>query len=226
MFLDKNPILYAGLFQVIKRGTAKILEETEEGIFLQDTVGGAYMMASGHPDTDIRWLKKHEASDYHLFSVFDLETAEFIKERYGLSGTLECFQAAFLSDEMPAMDGRIGIREATEDDIQMILEHYDRLEDWELKKIIERKELFIGVEKSEIGFVGMHLEGSIGLLEVFPEYRRKGYGLELEKFMVSHILEKKLIPFGQVETDNEKSLMLQKKLGMTISGEKVYWLFG
>ena len=179
MFLDKNPILYAGLFQVIKRGTAKILEETEEGIFLQDTVGGAYMMASGHPDTDIRWLKKHEASDYHLFSVFHLETAEFIKERYGLSGTLECFQAAFLSDEMPAMDGRIGIREATEDDIQMILEHYDRLEDW-----------------------------------------------ELEKFMVSHILEKKLIPFGQVETDNEKSLMLQKKLGMTMSGEKVYWLFG
>ena len=76
----KNPILYAGLFQVIKRGTAKILEETEEGIFLQDTVGGAYMMASGHPDTDIRWLKKHEASDYHLFSVFHLETAEFIKD--------------------------------------------------------------------------------------------------------------------------------------------------
>ena len=73
MFLDKNPILYAGLFQVIKRGTAKILEETEEGIYLQDTVGGAYMMASGHPDTDIRWLKKHEASDYHLFSVFHLE---------------------------------------------------------------------------------------------------------------------------------------------------------
>ena len=100
MFLEKDPVLYAGLLQVIKRVTAKILEEN-------------------------------------------------IKERYGLSGTLECFQAAFLSDEMPAMDGRIGIRVATEDDIQMILEHYDRLEDW-----------------------------------------------ELEKFMVSHILEKKLIPFG------------------------------
>ena len=38
MNLETNPVLYAGLIQIRKRGTAEILEETENGIFLLDTV--------------------------------------------------------------------------------------------------------------------------------------------------------------------------------------------
>ena len=33
------------------------------------------------------------------------------------------------------------------------------------------------------GFIGIHTEGSIGLLFVLPEQRRKGYAEELESFM-------------------------------------------
>lgn len=69
------------------------------------------------------------------------------------------------------------------------------------------------------------MEGSIGLLEVMPEYRRKGYGVELESFMISHMLQQNLMPFGQIEVANDKSLGLQHKLGMQISQEKVYWIF-
>ncbi|MBE5905217.1 MAG: hypothetical protein E7277_00285 [Lachnospiraceae bacterium] len=31
------------------------------------------------------------------------------------------------------------------------------------------------------GFVGEHLEGSIGLLHVMPKFRRKGYAMALQK---------------------------------------------
>ena len=65
----------------------------------------------------------------------------------------------------------------------------------------------------------------MGLLEIFPAFRRKGYGAELESFMISRMLERGLLPYCQVEVDNEKSLALQWKLGMTVSREKVYWVF-
>jgi ribosomal protein S18 acetylase RimI-like enzyme len=61
----------------------------------------------------------------------------------------------------------------------------------ELKEIIRRRELFIGLYNQEIiGFIGQHLEGSIGLLEIFPTYRGNGYGTELESYLIAHMLKK------------------------------------
>ena len=48
---------------------------------------------------------------------------------------------------------------------------------------------------------------------------------ELEKRMINLMLKRNLLPFCQIEVDNVKSLSLQKKLGMSLSQEKVYWLF-
>jgi len=69
------------------------------------------------------------------------------------------------------------------------------------------------------------LEGSIGLLEIFPEYRRLGYGTALESFLVNQMLEKGQVPFGLIEVNNKNSIDLQNKLGFKISEDKVYWLF-
>ena len=76
-----------------------------------------------------------------------------------------------------------------------------------------------------VGFVGKHLEGTMGILEILPKHRRKGYGTELEKFMINHVLEKGITPFCQVESGNEKSFKLQLKLGLKESSKRVYWLF-
>lgn len=68
-------------------------------------------------------------------------------------------------------------------------------------------------------------EGSIGILEVLDEYRGRGFGSALEKFMVNRILEKGQTPFAQISVDNQVSMDLQRKLGFEISTERVYWLF-
>ena len=106
------------------------------------------------------------------------------------------------------------------------MNYYQKLSEEELRKIIERENLFMAVHNEKpVGFVGEHLEGSMGLLEILPDCRRKGYGTELESFMISHILKQNLIPYCQVEVDNDKSLELQRKLGLIISKEKLYWIF-
>lgn len=226
MFINNNVILYAGIKQIIDRKTAIILEQNEHGVFLQDTLSQAYMIATDDIHQTIAWLEKHEYLHYQLCVVFQDKAADFIKKKYQLTECLECYQAVYLPNNIDIHSTQLQIKKATKHDLPIIQTYYHRLEECELVKIIEKNQLFLGYYQSQlIGFIGMHLEGSMGLLEVFPQYRKRGFGRELEKYMIAYILEQKLIPYCQVETDNEKSLLLQQKLGLTISKEKVYWLF-
>ena len=64
----------------------------------------------------------------------------------------------------------------------------------------------------------------MGLLLIFPEYRRRGYAEELEGYMTNVILSEGRVPYAHIIEDNYKSVNLQKKLGFSVADEKVYWL--
>jgi GNAT superfamily N-acetyltransferase len=74
------------------------------------------------------------------------------------------------------------------------------------------------------GFIGRHSEGSIGLLEVLPEFRRRGIAEALLSDAINRELALGHIPFGQVVWDNGPSLALQKKVGSEISEGHLYWM--
>ena len=76
-----------------------------------------------------------------------------------------------------------------------------------------------------VGFIGEHLEGSMGILYVFPAYRHKGYGAALQKQMIASTMDRGFVPFGQVEKSNLASLRLQEKLGMTRSDNLIVWMW-
>ena len=118
----------------------------------------------------------------------------------------------------------LNVRIASIKDLSFILNHYTLLEEWEIRKIISMNHLFIGYKDNiPVGFIGLHLEGSMGLLYILKEYRGNGYGIELEMFLVNRLLFENKIPFGQVETTNTISISLQKKLGFTFTDKKQYW---
>lgn len=62
------------------------------------------------------------------------------------------------------------------------------------------------------GFIGNHEEGSIWMLEVFPEYMGKGIGSTLQIAATNDALVKKRYPYGQVIETNLASIALQKSL--------------
>lgn len=225
-YTNTNHLLYAGLIQSINRGTADILEKSEQGIFLRDTISDAFMLAVENTGMGIKWLKAHEDLNYKLVCVFQRPLADFVGRRYALTSMLDCFQAVYTRAEPPVLNQNIQIHVAADEDLKMIVDNYKMLDEQEIKKIIQRRELFIGTHDNKIvGFVGQHLEGSMGLLEILPMYRGNGYGTALESYMIAHMLERNLTPFCQVEADNYKSLGLQKKSGLTITDEHVFWLF-
>jgi GNAT superfamily N-acetyltransferase len=225
-FLQENFILHAGIIQVLRRGTAEVLEESPGGIFLRDTVSDTYMLTSRDAAEGIGWLKRHESRGYPLLALFQREITEFAGARYGLPMYLDCIQAVYDRPEPPKLQGSLSIRTASEADFQLVCDHYDLLDTGSIMENIRRGHVFIGeAGGAAVGFVGQHSEGSMGMLEILPEHRGRGYGTELEGWLIRWTLEQGLIPFCQVEYTNEKSLGLQKKLGLTLSHEHMYWLW-
>ena len=140
-----------------------------------------------------------------------------------------CYQAAWLAEEppeLPPFDGKLrplGLEWAP-----FIFAHYGKSDIGGLPHIEEAvRQGMLGafVDGELAGFVGFHPEGSIGLLEVLPPYRRRGLGEVLLLGAVRLALERGQYAFGQVLVDNAPSLALQKKAGLTVSEDTLYWLF-
>ena len=64
----------------------------------------------------------------------------------------------------------------------------------------------------------------MGMLEVFPPYRGHGRGLARESFQINRYLSQGRVPFDQVIVGNEKSMGLQRKVGMELSKDTMSWL--
>ena len=88
-----------------------------------------------------------------------------------------------------------------------------------------RSEMF-GIDENGrlAAFAGTHAEGSMGMLEVLPDYRRRGMGEALEACLIARQLEKGWVPFCQIFDGNEPSLRLQKKLGLKLASGRLYWI--
>lgn len=223
-YLEQDPLTNVGIIQVIQRGTADFLNVTAEGVLLQDQISKAYMLSTAHKELARMWMK--DVSECGLLQVCQGENVDFFMEKYGLTTKLDCYQMVYTKKEFLSLEGELEIAEPTDTEMTLIRQVYDKLTDEELAQIRQLHHLYVGHKEGiPVGFIGSHLEGSIGLLEILPEYRRKGYGSELEKFMFNKFLEWGLTPYGQVEEWNEKSYQLQQKMGLEVAPNRVYWIF-
>ena len=250
MDLYKDYLGNAGILQIIRRGTAEMLEENESGIFIRDTLGGSYMLKTDNPKEGIEWLKKHEHRNYELMTLHEDEVVDYAKSQYNVVEEMRCYQGVWTKDKAPERKGILDFRVATNDDAPFLREHYHDWTDEYGYKVIATRELFIakipandgdadgsaegtagtdcGVASTagtEIGFIGRHLEGATGWLFVLPEYRNRGFAEEMEAFMCERTLSQGLISFGHVEVGNEKSMNLQKKIGIEFWDGLLSWLY-
>ena len=223
--IDTGRIEFLGLDRVLKRGTGEILCEQEAALLIRDSVSGAVLLACDDAAAGLSVLERHLDDSCRLLMVSDLSFGRTAFEKYGFSEGLEGFQAAYYGDP-PAPDPRLSVRTAELGDLPLLLSCYDLISPEELKQVVERRSVLLGYVSGQlVGFIGEHLEGSMGLLYIFPEFRRRGYGAALEKRLIAKTMEAGFVPFGQVETGNAESLRLQKKLGMTVSEKPILWMW-
>lgn len=223
--MDISGIDYLGIDRVLRRGSGKIIVETDDALFIRDHISGAYMLACKNAEKGLPLLDRHIGEDCDLLMVSDRTLGNVAFERFGFSEKLECFQVAYYGKK-PSITSELTIRAADENDLAMLIENYQLVSPDELGKLVRRKNILLGYYQDHlIGFIGEHLEGSMGILYVFPEYRHRGYGAVLQRHLIVKTMEEGYIPFGQVEKGNQVSLNLQKKIGMTQSDDLMVWMW-
>lgn len=222
-YLLKDPLSYIDMLEPLRRGTADITYAGDDGVVIYERVSQTCMIAMEKTE---KCQSVVDVGKYNLFAVHQKNISEWIKQKGKFSHTVEVYQTSYNKKETIA-DCFDTISVLDSDYTDKVYENYDTMDDREyIETLIDRKHLWGIFEEGNLaGFIGEHLEGSMGLLEVLPQYRRKGYGYKLESFLINHFLKLNEVPFCQVITDNVKSLALQRKIGMDISDRTVIWVF-
>ena len=223
--MDIHGIDYLGLDRVLRRGSGEIIASQDHALLIHDSISGAYLLACEDVTIGIPLLDRYVGSDCDLLMVSNESLGKAAFERYAFSDKLECYQVAYYVEKPPA-DALLSVRTADEQDLPMLMENYHLISSEELEQVVRRRSILLGyVQGQLVGFIGEHLEGSMGLLYVFPEYRHRGFGAALQKHLMAKTMAEGFIPFGQVEKENQASLNLQKKIGMTQSENLIVWMW-
>lgn len=227
--LNRDPVLYLDLTEAVRRGDGRVLGAAPHGALVAFTnlIDGpdyGYTMFADNMET-ARSLCALIPPDPGFITVHERNYLDLLKKCFGFSEINACWQAAYLhTAHLPLPELGVEVRQLETPHLSTVCANY-QLEDKDyLGWLISRGALYGAFNGDTLlAFAGCHAEGSIGLLEVLPQYRRQGLATLLQSHMINLELSRGHIPYGQVFDGNEPSLALQRSLGMVQSMNRLYW---
>lgn len=221
-YLNRDYLLNVDIIESLRRGDSEVLRAENDGVLVREKEGYLYFLSC---DTVEAAKRLTDGYDIHLCVLHGCEHIDEIAPILGLNHGRECFQVAYTKSE-PADEGNADIRVLTPDYAEFAAGVYGHGDADEMaQQMAEGTVWGIFVDNKIAGFMGRHGEGSMGMLEILPEYRRRGLALMLEAGYINAVRALGEIPYGQVYTDNIASLELQKKLGLDASKGHICWMW-
>lgn len=219
-WLSRDPALYVSMTEPIRRGMTQKIVTSEQGVAI--ILSDVTMVGAEDLSAALSLIK--ETGDFRQLTVAGGALAQEVSKALGLELTCLCRQCVYWGKELLPVHEDIRPLDMTY--FQEILDGYHLFHDPDyIRERIEARVFYgVFVEDTLAGFVGEHTEGSMGMLEIFPAYRRRGLGYALECFEINRCLTRGWVPFDQVVVGNENSMSLQRKVGMELSGDTVSWL--
>lgn len=218
-----DPALYADMETYRRSGAWTVAYDSPTALWMRWDRGWLHAIAAFDPEEARDILQRIPEKDaIVLRGCAGLrETAEAC----GFSGCSPCRQVVYRGAPPPVRTALI-IRRPDEADYQKVSSSYSLGSEAELRAAFDGGDFLGGYLDGELaGFIGVHDEGSMGMLHVFEPYRRRGFGEALYAALIDHQLERGRLPFAQIFADNTASLALQRKMGLTVSHDFVYWMW-
>lgn len=224
-YLARQGLRCVDMMELLRRDGGAVRYAGPEGVLLWDKESGAWFLSAQSEETlgralplippEARLAACHE--DWYLSRL---------EARLGLKGRA-FFQSVWTKPQPPRLPPFQGVlRRLGPQWAETVAETYCQTfgdVDY-IRGAVERGMLGIFDGETLAGFIGVHDEGGLGMLEVLPPYRRRGYGLVLQLAIIRAALAEGRYAYGQVAEHNAASLALQQKAGMTVCPEKIYWL--
>ena len=224
-YLARQGLRCVDMLELLRRDGGAVCYAGEEGVLLWDKESGAWFLSAGREEdlTPALALIPPEAG---LATCHEDWYLPRLEARLGLEGRA-FFQSVWTKPQPPELPPFQGeLRRLGPEWAETVAQAYCQTfgdTDY-IRGAIDRGMLGIFDGEALAGFIGIHDEGSLGMLEVLPPYRRRGYGLVLQLAIIRAALAEGRYAYGQVAEDNAPSLALQRKAGMTVCPEKIYWL--
>lgn len=249
--LMKQKLLHIDMIELINRGRAVLCYENKLEFLLKDSGSGIFMYTNLNQEAEESFwdrVKGKRLEDTSILEEIFCLVVHQEKDAQRASSVLKlnsriypCYQAVYTTkeklpitglyrmDQKPTEQGVV-IHALSMADKDLVREYYDTVDSDAY--VIERIQsgAMYGAYRIEqdkeilLGFIGMHSEGSIGMLTVLPQYRGMHIGKALETYLINEELNLGYIPYGQVKPGNEVSMKLQKSLGLYFSKTPVYWV--
>lgn len=214
------------LFALLEHEGGRLLYDGSEGGVVCSADGGTIMTDITDGEVLQRVLDMLSLDKIESAVVKSEAACEAVKERFCLQGSQLCSQWVYEA-EAPAVEAA-PIFPLKMEHAQQAARHYGLFDDsidYITERIAAGRMWGIFEEDRLAGFIGTHAEGSMGMLEVLPAFRRQGYGMALERFLIAWQLSQGWTPFGQVVDGNEASIQLQKKAGLVRASLPTIWMF-
>ena len=214
----------ADMAEILRRGTGRLIYDKEDGAILlspDGTMLTSDMQDGAHLCALVRSLCPAVPE---VFSLKSAQAADTLLREFSLHGTMPCTQWVYEKAE-PPFPVTADIRPLTEKHADLAASVYHDGSGEYIRDRIENGALYGLFEGDALaGFAGFHGEGSMGMLEVLPAYRRRGYAMQLEAHLIATALRGGHTPYCHVVEGNEASLHLQRKMGLTCAELPAIWL--
>lgn len=225
--LEQEPLWHIDMLECLRRGRGEVVRfEGNTVLIRRNETPDSYLVTSDSPDAAEAAFAGLPVPRFVVGRGPGV--VERIGERFGMRLSSYCSNVAYLKQERLTWDcPGLVIRPFRVAEVPILLAHYDMEDEAEILDHIRRGELFAAEYEGKLaGFMGIHSDGSMGLLETFPAYRKLGIGRAIEKFFINYCLDRGWVPYGQVFLDNEASYSLQEHLGLAVDRTKpLCWCF-
>lgn len=216
--------LHADIFEAFSRGDAEVVYESADALLVRLVSCGLYMIAARDAALGRRLYDEASAAAGDDFEavVRGSDLPAYAAEIPGMGVSEPCTQIYY---DKPLCEHESGlvVRHPDERDFTRVAETYRMRED-ALREHFNSPQFYGGyLDGVFVGYMGAHSEGSLGMLHVFEEYRRRGYAEIISERVINARLADGHIPYVQVYTSNSASLALQHKLGAHFSRETITW---
>ena len=228
-YLERDKPIRVDMIEAIRRKTGTVLYAAPDAVLLQ-IPPGFYQLVGDTVEACERALDAAK-DDYFAFVAHNEVSREAVQKRYPqLNVCNPCWQAYYPKTESIPVPDVCEIRPFPVDQLPLLVSVYDPEADPEdYREAVEHGDVLAAYRDGEItGFIGFHEDGSGGMLEVLPKFRRLGIGSALEIALHNLALSRGWTPYGQIRVGNEASRKLQESLGMVLSdpaGSVLYWIY-
>ena len=230
---EESLLNFADIEEAIRLGLAKPYEVIKgKGLSAAIEEDGTYIISAADDESTIELLDHLPMERVNVICVHGQEAIDYAKSSLHFEGTDTYYQFVYplsaedISKHMHCMEGyTLDVSHPRDEDFPLVLANYDLIPEEDLIRDFKNKAFIAGYTDNELAcFKGLHREGAMGLLRVFPRYRRRGYAEKLYSTLIHNQILSGALPYCHVDVTNDASIALQNKLGFVKANQKVAWL--